>query len=236
MLLSDFKIRRRLVELRYDPALLLWDRAGALWTSAQKVWPDLKSMRAMPNETTFRLGKTIEMSAQWDRMVLLEVLGEMTSEKFTEMAQRFTDIVSRGLEIQMFNRVGCRVIFFKPFGNLEDAAKYMLSSGLLNPPSGKLFGVDGKPNGAEFMFTSEEKNQGVAVRLRTSKVTIDAKPQSLPPVGEAQFLHDEDTSVEYDVDVFLNGPLPMDKLVLGDWLQGVFHSINRDSHHFLQAK
>jgi hypothetical protein len=118
--LSEFRINRAVVELRYAPAFLLWDRAGLTWQNMRRIYPAIKLMEnPQPNVQQIRVTKDFAAEIHLDRMNVqgfnlennIEGLGRVSGHIFTEAL--------KNLEIVDLTRIGCRIYFEKAFKTKE---------------------------------------------------------------------------------------------------------------------
>ena len=231
--LSDFELEKSIFEFRYSPSYLHWDKAGFLWNDAQIKWPKLKIKRGEPNATSFTLDNTYEIAVTLEKASVVCYFPKSDLADFIEKVDYFVGATSKQLDISQFTRVGLRLLYLKPYPNVESASGAFLQAKLLNLPGGLNFGLDGSFSLPEFAVRWEGSAAGVTVRLRTEGRKIDFDP----PMGirELEPFHQEKFVLVYDIDYFTKGTLTVGQFRTQDWISNVLHVVRRDSRKFLGA-
>jgi hypothetical protein len=122
---SDFQIDTATIELRYDPALLLWDKSGAIWTEVLSYFPELRLQTAAPLQQVFE-------SRQTRAVVELEAFrvisrGVDAEPLVVNVAQRMLQVCTDRLGISVFTRIGYREIRGRKFAESEEAVSTVSS-------------------------------------------------------------------------------------------------------------
>ena len=229
--IDDFTLEKAVIELRYAPALLLWDRAGRLWSRVLEKYPELKLLQAQPNQTVFNLGRDFQFSVQTEKANLITDEPEPGLEKFQELADSFVDTVVTTLEIAAVSRVGFRLTYFKTTRDQAEAVEVFRSTGRLRIPNGKLFGVENQHAGGAFTLRLEDKQLGATVRIEVEGRKVDFEP----PFGlkEVASVTDLRHGVTFDIDLFTTSATPVSQLRASEWIKQGLHVIRRDSSPFL---
>jgi len=229
--LSDLALRQVAFELRYTPAYLLWDRAGAVHTAALQKWHSLRVIRAEPGVTVFRLPPSSQITVTLERTTVETYKPDANLLEFIELSHFYTENLVRELGVSEFLRIGTRLIYAKTFPTIEEASQAILETRQVNVPAGKHFNIEGKGLYPEYTLRWEGEKTAVAVRLRAvgQKVEFDA-PFA---VEEIASVHTERFDAIFDVDHFTGAATPAGQFRCKDWIQQAVHLTRRDSGAFL---
>jgi len=230
--ISEFKLQKIILELRYDPAYLIWDNIGAMWHAASKEWRGLEMSSADPNATVFKWKNLYELGVYTERArVMAQHPGAALDEEVYQVFDKFVEMVVSALEIDEFSRIGLRSIFYKDCGSEDEAINQMLSLGLLNPPKGMHFGVDGNFTNLSYdaRWVGDEIGAKVLVATQSEEISFD------PPPGldELPSLHKKRDLLFYDVDYFTTGSTAVGLFSPLEWVPHVMQVIRRDAGDFL---
>lgn len=229
--LNTFTFERAIFEVRYPPALLLWDRSGQLWSEARERWQGLEAIGAQPDKTVFKLEPDREFTVEIGAARIIRHWPKLPLKDFTENASSFFDIVTQQLEISTLSRVGLRLIFFREFPDRETAGAAVLETGLLNPPGGRCFGGEGKPISADCSFVWETKAVGiravVAYQRREYKLE---RPLGLAEIEPKEIVQN---GVVFDIDFYTTGIITIGQLGVDEWIQQHVRALKRDAGAFL---
>jgi hypothetical protein len=234
MELVDLTLFHAVLEIRYAPAFLLWDRSGLLWNKLSVDFEGLRMLQAEPNQTVFRLGNDFEFAARIENASLSAFHPNRTLNRFGELAAKYFQLLSETLELAELSRVGCRLIFSKEYPTQEDASAALLGSKILRFPEGKNFNQGGEPIRPEWALRWESGGNGVHVRLRVDERKYDFEP---PLVWEGPRPEKKThVALTYDVDWYTCAPVLVTQISFEDWIKQCIHVVNRDSDAFLSAK
>ena len=220
--LGKFEIETATLELRYDPALALWDRAGEIWADVVTEFPDLRFQNALPQQQIFE-------TRQVRAMVELEAIrvicrGEAAEARMVALSQSLLKACSERLRISVFTRVGLRAIRVLRFSELEKAFSEFSS---VIPES---FLRSSVPESKPIAFTFTVRHEGTAsgliatlrVEQRETKVNApwevrDRVPDSFP----------NENLVVLDNDYFTIGATRREALSIEDWVRQAERTISR---------
>jgi len=232
MQLSDLTLRQAVIEVRHDPAYLLWDRAGQLWSTVNSHYDSLRMITADPNQTVFRLGENTEFAARLEGASLNAILPKRTLLEFADHAKFFFPAHSNILEIEEYSRVGLRLVFSKEYQTYRDASDALLEGGVLRHAENDHFGLSGKPLRPEWALRWEDAGSGVHIRANVDEKKYDfqaplewegPKPEKKPRI-----------KLTYDVDWYKVSPTLVTQMSFPDWIEQCLHLTNRESDHFLE--
>lgn len=231
MKISEFVLQRALLEIRYDPAYLHWDRAGELWRTAAKQWPGLKNTKAEPNSTAFKWKNRYEFGALVERAHVSSTYPQEFLDEFYEVIDVFIGFVVGTLEIENFNRIGFRIGFIKKYESLQEAIASFIDLGLLDVPEGKQFGIDGSIVSPSYQVGWEGDELGVTVRVNvvTEKVDFDVSPG----LRDIKSVHYEDYTLVYDVDYHTTASTSVGQLKPLEWAKSIMRVVRRDAANYL---
>jgi hypothetical protein len=227
----DLKLTRAVIELRYDKAFELWDRAGTLWTEYSSMWPDLKPGKIEPSDTSFILENQYDLAVTLDKAHIIDHKPSSNLENFIERSDSFSRLVCKTLEILFFNRIGFRLTYTKAFSDKLLAANAVTSTKNIHVPEGRHFNINGKVSLPGYLIVWEGESAGIRIGLRAQDRKIDF--EAVPGVAEIESIHLEKHELVYDVDYYTLGKVSIDQLNLKDWIQQIYHLIRRDSNYFL---
>ena len=87
--LSHFSLHQAILEIRYQDALLLWDRSGLLWHEIKKIKPEIKMQDAKPLVTTFFLDNKFDLTVKTDRSHIVDTKPISSLKDFIELSDFF---------------------------------------------------------------------------------------------------------------------------------------------------
>ncbi len=232
MKISEFTLQKAILEVRYEPAYLHWDRAGSMWQTASQEWRGLEMSSAEPNRTVFKWKNMYEFSALVERAnVNVLFPGSTLEDEGYKVFDKFIELVASALKISDFSRIGFRTIFQKPCESEKDASAQLLSLGLLKPPEGKHFGISGDITRLSFDARWEGEELGSRVQIFTQKEETDFDPP--PGIDELKSVHTSKNLITYDVDYFTTASTSVGQFKPLKWIPPVMQIIRRDAKDFL---
>ncbi len=232
MNISEFTLQKTILEVRYEPAYLHWDRAGSMWQTASEEWRGLELSSAEPSATVFKWKNMYDFSVRLERAnVTVHFPGSTVEHEGYKVFDKFIQVVSSALEIDEFSRIGFRSIFEKPYASEKDATAALTELGILKPPAGKHFGVSGDLTILSFDARWEGAELGSRVRVGTHKEDIDFEPP--PGLDELKSLHLSRHKIVYDVDYFTTASTSVGQFKPLTWIPSVMQVIRRDAKDFL---
>lgn len=233
--LGDFKLERVVFEVRYPHAVLFWDRAGALWNEASRLWPGLNLMHAEPAKTAFRIGDEFHVAMELEATRLVSFWPEKGLERFQEMSKTLVELISGVLEIKSFSRVGLRTFYFMEFPDRDSATAALISAGLTRVPPGRHFGTEGAPTSFECCYRWEVKAIGVRVWVgyQFREYKFEKPPEIKVPKLEKGLETLQYHGILFDIDFYTTAPVEVGQLGVHDWIQQHLHELRRDADSFL---
>jgi hypothetical protein len=229
--LSQLKLARVAYEVRYDQALLIWDKAGSIWTEIRKRFPGLAMAKAEPNGVVFKLGDKYELSVGIDRAVIIASLPARELIDFARDARQFVAVLQEGLSLKEYTRIGLRSIFVKEYDSVKGASAAIMTSGILSPPKDKVLGVEGDYLAPQVILRRESESRGFRVefKVENKRLEIEANPDA----GLEESIVKEQTRLVLDVDCYTLKTVGADQLSPDTWIADTYHSVKRDGLSFL---
>jgi hypothetical protein len=227
--LSSFKKKSITFEFRYEPAYLLWDRAGAVWSNLKQNWANLQVIDAKPNLTSFRVGEEFALEIGIDKAHI--TFFGLKHLDVAEPFEQFLYIVRKTLELKTYSRLGYRVIYEKKFKTKEDSTQLFKDMGVVNFPQGQLFNIAGEVYNPELSYKWEDEKIGLRVLLKS--VVQNVKFDAPPGIEELQTIDIENNLLIVDFDYYTKAETTPGQIKLSEWIKQIVHFINRDSKYFL---
>jgi hypothetical protein len=162
---SDCKIDTVTIEVRYDQALPLWDKAGEVWAEVQSQFPELQLQTGTPAQQAF---ESFDISAVTELAAFrASCRGVDAEKKAAQVSQKLLQVCADRLKLAVFTRVGLREIRSRKFANLDEANSAV--SSLMSPAlAGSLVG-DSKLSTFTCALKQESKTSGLSASIRTEE-------------------------------------------------------------------
>ena len=118
--------------IKYECGHLYFDRCGQTIVDIQNIFPNFLFTEANAQGSTMTsVGENITISFSYDRFIFsIEALKEDTIINAINYCQTIWKIVQGNLNLDLFNRIGCRMFYIVPADSREDAEKLIGRSGL----------------------------------------------------------------------------------------------------------
>lgn len=229
--LADFELERAACEVRFATALMHWDRAGTVWTEMHRQQPDLALVVADPAKVHFRLGRSIELVSELDKLHVTVYAPRTGLDDLADVAATFFDVALAQLQVSELTRVGLRLFYFHRCQDMAAATEAFLATGCAAVPPSPHFVVDGKPTVLQYSARIEGEEKGVTVRISVEHRRMEFEPP--PGISWLQPTQDESFGLLYDVDLFTRAPIGIEQLDLREWINQGRHVVRRDSGAFL---
>jgi hypothetical protein len=229
--LSNLSLERTVLEVRYAKAFLLWDHAGGIGDSFQKLWPDLELAEAAPAKVTYRRASS-EIVVELDKARVITHFPSVDLKDHIAIVKPFVESIQTFLQLREYTRIGLRLIYTKEFSNVRDATAAMLTLNKIETPSEKFFGLEGQPKQVELVARWENEKIGAVVRLQSETQKLEVLP---PPAMKrnVEEVRKETHTFKYDVDYYTVASVNVAQWRVEDWINTVHHALKRDSHLFL---
>jgi len=211
-------------EVRFDKALLLWDRSGRLWLEATERFPGLEPTENIsPNATQFRDGLAT-FAVDLDRCSVIFRGSSISRRDVLDAAPSFFEIVRDVLELTHATRLGFRPVFRRMVRDQAEAMRCLRAAGVLTEA------------GCPWNTASPEWIRGSAMQrwkdgptefvltVRTDEQTVRSVPPAGVPAHLAQRLTLDETHHVFtvDIDYSTNAEVPRSKLDAAEWLRGAW--------------
>lgn len=238
--LSQYKIVKQVLDIRYPTAFLLWDRAGHIWDEVSKQFPNVKLKSAQPNQTSVAITDAMDGVVNNDKAVLIQDVEDSAKQPaFIEAAAIFFPLVIHLLEVQTLKRVGMRIHFEREFQSSAAASEYFLGATNSSVAEGKFFNFEGRALDFERHVRIESDSLGISIKHLTQKQTVNlelpAAAKALLKLSDEQVTPRERNVVLLDVDYYAHSPMPVGSFHVKRILESWTHAIRRDIARFLNA-
>jgi hypothetical protein len=231
--LSQYTVQKGILEIRYAPAFLLWDRSGAIWHPIQHAYPGLKVRSADPTQMALEFPNHVEAYVSMERAHVTTYFPGSDLKSLKDITKLLFSAVLEKLEIANLSRIGLRIILEKSFKDRDTAAQTILENVRTPTLKGKYFNVDGKPLEPELFIRWEGDKLGCSVRVQAIQHAINI--QAPMEFGELTPIQNEQIKVIFDVDYYAHASTATTKFdpatLINDW----FHTIRRDLPGFLNG-
>ena len=229
---SKFNIQRAVFEFRYEQALRLWDRSGAIWGALCELWSEMEQDEIKPDSQSFHVGDQFELKVSLGSASIIEHRPKSGLEDFLKAAERFSSVVVNNLNISTYKRLGFRTIYHRKYDSIEYASQAVLGSGMLLLPESPIFNVKAQPSLPEVSVRWEDEKFGVRVMLKAQEEKLKFTP---PALHADKLTHQafESSFVSFDVDYYTAAPVSVDSVRTGEFLSQSYHVVKRDSKKIL---
>jgi len=231
MNIGDFSLRHASLEVQYPSAYKIWDGSGAMWMELVEEFPELRPVQVSPNEVLFRAKSKFEIGIKLESANVQFFKPQRTLEDFVIVCEALLRAIDKHLEVSVFNRVGCRLIYVQKCESLLDAQAKMRKLSIVKAPRGPNFGIQ-SPWTPEIAIHLREGSEGVSIRILATENHLNVEP----PLewGDEEFNNRARTDLRFDVDQFHSGPVLLSQISARDWVNERVHRSNRDSNTFLE--
>jgi hypothetical protein len=158
MILDQFTLHSVIVQMVYEDAFIIWDRAGDIARGMSRIWPGLKLVDGQPNQQTLTAPGVQILTGL--RTSTFTVRGaKALDQTHTRQINDSCSLLRDSLELENFQRVSARSVYVRKFENIKDANSAVTALGLLKWPNERVFDqpADSDQNGAEILFRFENK-------------------------------------------------------------------------------
>lgn len=138
MILDSFKLHSAVIQASHEGAFRIWDRAGELAIELGKIWPSLSAREATPNQQTL-MGPGYQISPNFNQLTITLRGAQSLAGSRIEQIHNSFKLLDRVLEIKKITRISARLTYTKQFSSQGEANGWVLATGLVNIPSGKVF-------------------------------------------------------------------------------------------------
>lgn len=233
--LEDFALESAAFEVRYENALMLWDRAGTTWTEVEQALPGLKLIGAEPAKTAFQLDRRFQMTVALEmaNVIAVKPSKQDLEEQLPKIADEVIDSMVRNLRIRAFTRVGFRLTFHREYKSQALATTAVLGVGLLNVPSDET-GIKAaaliRPRAT---FRWDNESEGCMVQVYAEKRKVEVQPAFGVPDYEPYVKETEIAVV--DLDGYVTGIIPAHALKPSEWISQTSRRLRRQGNAVLSA-
>lgn len=149
-------LERVTFEVRFKGRLYM-DRCGQIWKAIEEKYPDLASAKVLPEGASFEIPQYSQTLRYSDTLLNISEDYPESLTRFSEVIDFLVPLVTRTLELALFERVGARFVFILSVSSREEAEAIIMASGLIRVPEEKvrLFGTELIEPAAKFVIQDE---------------------------------------------------------------------------------
>jgi len=222
--LSDFQIYRQVCEARMPQRFVFWDYSGRLWAAVTRVIPDLKVVAANPAHTEFASDDLLLVAETG--VIRATARGTVRHEEFLKKTADFFHIAIDMLEIDVFERLGYRIIYTQDFPSMKEAAAGFTEFKLLSLPQPSIFGVEEPPEVLGARVTWENDDVAFTLDVRTEKRNTEPQiPWEMKDQMNASGT--ERSLLVVDVDRYTKKSVSRGQLSIEEWINNSHRNIKK---------
>lgn len=238
MLLDLFKIARLIVQIRYAPALELWDGAGRVNRKIQKIWPGTEVVGDQVTPAQVILKSTdVQIDTGFEQSTVqvnnLKTIDQSTTQRLVETFEAWRD----ELELKSLNRVSSRILFTRDFSTpLEANSALFKLIGNSGRVSKKVFDqpIDSPLNSVDFTYRFEDEMSFAFLRVRSELGTLQINEN--PDIPEIKGGKRSINRLVIDFDRGMKTAFDPVNFRMDEWLKGFNHLLRRDIEKVLGGK
>lgn len=231
--ISRFRRRQATLELRYDDAFYLWDKAGSICESLRPLFGELRNRDASPSQITFIADDRYGIQIGLNRIILVDHAFSRDTGPSLKIFQSITTTALKSLRVEALTRVGTRFQLVNTMDTKDQAREFINSLRLNSFPPGKLFGIEPvsmnpsyklEVDGGDFCYIAQ-------IYTQTRSADVDLSPDfadlGLPKKSK------KIEEVALDLDFFTSKPVAVGSFDSTRWMDRWLRVLNRDGEAFL---
>lgn len=227
--IEDFQLRQVTCEIRYPEAFVIYDRTGEIFQQLSKKFRNLRSLSPSPNQTQAVADEgTVVVELATARLTKDDPEAALTT--FATDCRTLFSLVTTRLNVNVFTRIGLRLIYHKLFDAAADAAAAIGSFRLTKATNEPRFGAS--PNISEFMARWQGKELGATMRLFLEDGSITAHFPIELGMSERS-VHKEFHHLGLDIDYYTVGTVEGDQWDAATWIPQSARIIKRETDKVL---
>lgn len=226
---SSFYKRQLTVELRYEPAYLIWDRAGTMWSEIARSFKNFKHTQVSPNLVVFQGDDRFDIAVGLERLAITD-LEPHSTEKTAGLCDDIADLVTQFLNIGVLNRVGMRAQHAIKAETLDDAKRMVREFDLIAVPSVSLFSIEPKNVAPVYKIEVDDGEMGYIAQLYAEERKLEFTPKANMKMDP---IHQSVCELVLDIDCFTKKSVRLESFNLGKWMSSWQKAINADMNKFL---
>jgi len=231
--LSAFRRTQVILEVRFDEAYLLWDRAGAIWSVIARQFKAIKHTGVAPNQATFFGDDRFAMAVALDRASITDHRPQGSLDRTFDVFAAFIENVAGGLNLPAFTRVGNRYLHAIDCKSMEDARRKAQAMFPSAAPQKKLFTLDASSIAPALKIEGDDGELGCTAQVYPNEQKIDFTPP--PDVAAMGVEKTQKTLYQlvFDIDFYTKKSVKVESFEPKAWLMGWQKTISRDADAFL---
>lgn len=231
--LSGFRRDQIILEVRYEQALPLWDRAGQVWEAIGRNFKSFKIQSAAPNEAVFFGDNRFTMAVSLERASITDHRPQGTPETTFDVFKSFTDAAISTLGVRALSRLGNRYVYALECKSREDMAERLRQAlpGLIPPRP--LFSFEPKEFAPSLVLESNDGALAGIFRLHQREQSINFQPPPDALASGVERIERTVFAVVLDFDFSTRKTMAVESFETKSWLQGTYKTMTRDVDGFL---
>jgi hypothetical protein len=231
--LDEFKLQRAVLEIRYDPAFLLWDRAGSIGNELHQLFPNLAVKGAAPNQQTLKLDEGTQVGIEFEKGSLTTFFPPNNLQEFRENCGKVFPVIIDSLARPSLTRIGFRIFYEKLFPTKREASEFVLQYLPSFRRSGKHFNIEG----AVFEPRATIRWEGETIGSLVTLQAIEAKLELDMPLewGGLEAINARKAYAQLDVDMYAHSSTSTSKFNAPAVVENWYKLIRRDIGSFLNG-
>ena len=195
MKISDLRLQRAILEVRYDRGSLYWDKSGSTILNIQQkfpewTWEDTTGERVVLRNTSHQM----EMNFGYAKMTFIQHYVD-NLDPLKSVSDDLIPIVVSNLQIAKFVRIGNRYLYILPLKSTDEGKKILAESQAIIIPE-QCLSIYGK-DAAKDRFTYYVHVEDFSYRLELAIVERTRIPGKMP-LNEK---YDPELGLRVDIDI-----------------------------------
>jgi uncharacterized protein (TIGR04255 family) len=226
MHLSEFVLEKAIIEVRYPTNYLFWDNSGKTISKVVEKYPNFELRDAQISNVQhdwWAEGFVLNFNSQ--KADLIQDFPKKL-DTFKDVASTLCDALKAGLEVKLYERVGCRYIFVLPMKGPDEARDLFQKMNLISLKTEKLqHFLKGKIEEEQAVIRYEDDDRGYTFRLAHS--TREAKLKIPRPftVNSENF---HKNGIILDVDCYTKKPVEAPIFMASDFIRLSFRTVEEN--------
>lgn len=230
---SSFRRTQTTLEVRYNEAYLIWDRAGTVWTNIGRNFKILRNQSATPNQVSFIGDDRFAMLVSLDRASITDHRPQGKIDESIDVFAHFIGTVIGVLNVDILNRIGNRYWYSIECTSQEEARRKARAAVPLAVPKKKLFSIEPAQTTPSFKLEGDDGELAFVAQLHSRELTLDFSPPPQVALFGIEQVEKKSSELTLDVDFSTKKPISAGSFDAKSWLQGWYKTLTREADAFL---
>ncbi len=226
---DSLRMEKLVLEVRYEPALMIWDRAGTVGSRIKSRWPSFKIMQSEPAVQAFAINNRFEVRVSLDRSAVMDTQakkGEVPD--FVEMSKYVVELLIEQLRVDEFTRIGFRPSFVRRCKSAREAAGLFMTTGAIRVP-------DSYQGGSEFSVVLRSDTESIGRRAQLA--TRSRKEEVSPPLGSSiEATKELFEEIVFDLDYYTKATVKASNFSVETWVDQGLRQASEDARRILDGE